>query len=92
MANTIPTHVLTNSDCKIVRYKIDCYILHTVLLKIIFITATIRIIMQNIEVCIKNCMCYYFNDIIKFEYFDFDILIDEKLYENILNYNISYKT
>ena len=25
---------------------------------------------------------YYFNDMIKFEDFDLDILIDEKLYEN----------
>ena len=33
------------------------------------------------------------NDIIKLENFDLDyILIDEKLHENILIYNISYKT
>ena len=38
-------------------------------------------------------MCYYFDDIIKFEDFDLDnILIDEKSYEHILVYNISYKT
>ena len=37
--------------------------------------------------------CYYFNDIIKFEDFDFDnILLDEKLYKNILIRNTSYKT
>ena len=37
-------------------------------------------------------MCYYFNDIIKFEHFNFDnILIDEKSHENILIYDISYK-
>ena len=42
---------------------------------------------------IKNSTCYYFNDIIKFEDFDFDnTLIDEKSYENTLIYNISYKT
>ena len=42
---------------------------------------------------IKNRTCYYFNDIIKFEDFDFDnILIDEKSYENTLIYNILYKT
>ena len=36
---------------------------------------------------------YYFDDIIKFEDFDFDnILIDEKSHENILIYNFSYKT
>ena len=37
--------------------------------------------------------CYYFDDMIKIENFDLDnILIDEKSYENILVYNISYKT
>ena len=52
--------------------------------------------MENNElkkVCIKNRTCYYFNDIIKLEDFDFDnILIDEKSHENILIYDISYKT
>ena len=38
-------------------------------------------------------MCYYFDDIIKLEDFDLDnILIDEKSHENILIYDISYKT
>ena len=38
-------------------------------------------------------MCYYFDDMIKIENFDLDnILVDEKLYENILVYNISYKS
>ena len=37
--------------------------------------------------------CYYFDDIIKIEDFDPDnILIDEKSYENILVYIISYKS
>ena len=45
------------------------------------------------EINIKNCACYYFDDIIR----DFDnnfdnILLDEKLYENISVYDISYKT
>ena len=45
------------------------------------------------EICIKNLIFYYFDDIIKIEDFDFDnILLDEKSYENILMYNISYKT
>ena len=51
--------------------------------------------MENNElkkVTIKNCTCYYFNDIIKIEGFKFDILLDEKSYENILVYDISYKT
>ena len=42
---------------------------------------------------IKNHTCYYFDDIIKLEDFDLDnILIDEKSHENILIYDISYKT
>ena len=38
-------------------------------------------------------MCYYFDDIIKLEDFDFDnILIDEKSYENTSTYDSLYKT
>ena len=38
-------------------------------------------------------MCYYFDEIIKFEDFDSNYtLIDEKSHENILIYNISYNT
>ena len=52
--------------------------------------------MENNEfkkVLIKNHICYYFDDIIKFEDFESDnILIDETSHENILNYDISYKT
>ena len=44
------------------------------------------------EIDIKNHMCYYFDDIIKIEDFDFDVLIDEKSHEDILVYSISYKT
>ena len=51
------------------------------------------------EIDIKNCMCYYFDDIIRFWDRDIhfcDILLDKKLYkekyENILIYDISYKT
>ena len=54
--------------------------------------------MENKEfqkVCIKKSACYYyyyyFNDITKFEDFDFDNLIDEKLHENLLIYKVSYK-
>ena len=40
----------------------------------------------------KNRTCY-FDDIIKLELIDFDnILIDKKSHENILIYDISYKT
>ena len=39
------------------------------------------------EINIKSRMCYYFDDIIKFGDFDVDnILVDEKLYKNILVY------
>ena len=41
------------------------------------------------KVCFKKSTCYYFNGIIKLEDFDLDnILIDEKLHENILIYDI----
>ena len=44
------------------------------------------------EIDIKNRTCYYFDDMIKIEDFDLrNILIDEKSWENILVYNISYK-
>ena len=37
----------------------------------------------------KNCTCYYFDDIDKSEYFDFEnILIDQESCKNILIYNI----
>ena len=42
------------------------------------------------EINIKN-HTFYFDDIIKIEDFDFDILIDEKSYKNILVYDISNK-
>ena len=42
---------------------------------------------------VKNCTCYYFDDIIKFGNFDLEnILIDEKSSGNYLVYKISYKT
>ena len=41
------------------------------------------------EIYIKSCTCYNFGHIIEFEDFDLDnILIDEKLYESILVYNL----
>ena len=44
------------------------------------------------DIDIKKCSCYYFDDIITIENFNFDnILIDKKSYKNILVYNISYK-
>ena len=45
------------------------------------------------EFDIKNHTCYYFDDIIEIENFNFgNILIDEKTHGNILVYNMSYKT
>ena len=42
------------------------------------------------EISIKNLKRCYFDDIIKTEDLDLDnVLIDEKLYENIFVYNIS---
>ena len=44
---------------------------------------------MNLKNCIKNCTCYYFDEIIKIEGFDFDnILLDERSYKNILIYGI----
>ena len=41
----------------------------------------------------NNHTCYCFDDIIKMEDSNFDnTLLDEKSYENILIYDISYKT
>ena len=40
---------------------------------------------------IKHRACYYFGDIIKIEDFDFKILLDENLSENILIHDVSYK-
>ena len=52
--------------------------------------------MENNEfknVCIKNRTCYYFDDAIKFIDFDSNnILYDENSNENILIYDILYKT
>ena len=51
--------------------------------------------MENNElkkISIKNHKACYFNKIIKFEDFDFEMLLDEKSYENILIYDNSYKT
>ena len=41
----------------------------------------------------KNHTCYYFDDIIKVRDIDFgNILLEAKIYKNILIYHISYKT
>ena len=44
------------------------------------------------KVAITDRTCYYFDDIIKIEHFDFNVLLDEELYENILIYDVLYKT
>ena len=44
------------------------------------------------KIDIKNCACYYFDDIINGTNINYsDILLDEKLYENISVYGILYK-
>ena len=52
--------------------------------------------MENKELTkmfIWNCMCYYFDVIIKIQNVDFNnIVIDENLYEIILNYDVSCKS
>ena len=45
------------------------------------------------EIDIKNCACFYYDDIIKdVDIYFSDILLKGKLYENISLYEISYKT
>ena len=45
------------------------------------------------EIYGKNCTCYYFDEIIRIEGPNLDnILLEEKSYQNILVYNISYRT
>ena len=44
------------------------------------------------QIDVRNSMCYHFDDIIKIEDVDIDILIDEKSYKNILVYSVSYKS
>ena len=45
------------------------------------------------EIDIKNCVIYYFDDLINGSKINFsNLLLDKKLYENISVYNISYKT
>ena len=45
------------------------------------------------EIEIINRTCYYFVDLIKIKYFNSDnILMNEKSYESILVYDISYET
>ena len=45
------------------------------------------------EIGIKNCACYYFENIINGTFINLsDILLEEKLYEKISIYDILYKT
>ena len=94
MTNVIAANVSTNFDDRKIkekRYKVDCYILHTVLLaNILLLIITIicyhftskiktkrqlmhwkkkRIKTEFKTVCIKNCMRYDFDYIIKAEDF-----------------------
>ena len=42
------------------------------------------------KIDIKNCTCYYSDDIININDMDLNIFLDEKSYENI--YGVAYKT
>ena len=46
------------------------------------------------EIDIENLTCYYFNDIVKIEdfEFDFDNILKDKSHQNIFVYDILYKT
>ena len=45
------------------------------------------------EINIKNRTCYYFEDIVTDrDIYSIDILLDEKIYENISVHDIPYKT
>ena len=89
-----------NCHSKKVRH---CYILHTVLLSnhitidnYYYLLSLCKTRRYNIKweiMNLKSRTCYYFDDTIKLEYFDLDnILINKKSHENILIYDISYKT
>ena len=80
--------------------KIVCD-LHVIIMQNIDLNKKVHCCTKNMKtenndferVSIKNRTCYYFHDITKIKDFDFDnVLINSKLYENILTYNISYKT
>ena len=44
------------------------------------------------KVVIKNCKCYYFDDVIKIEQLDFNNISLDENHENILIYDVSYKS
>ena len=84
----------------------DCYILHTVLLLNISIDSycywksLCKTSKYNRKLKIMNfkkftlqiAQRYYFDDIIKLDVFDLNVFLDEKSLENILVYEIWYKT
>ena len=102
--NAIASNVTRTASINPYNKKVrGCYIVHTVLLVIILLLIITIICyhyakqykMENNEfknVHIKNRTCYYFDDTIRLEDFDFDVLIDKKSLENILIFDISYKT
>ena len=44
------------------------------------------------EIDIENLTCYYFNDTVKIQDFDFDNILKDKSHQNIFVYDILYKT
>ena len=96
---TVTSTVLRSSDSKKVSYKMNCYILHTVLLVtiLLFIIALISFFSKKILTHYKIKIeknefketCYYFHGIVNFEYFDFgNIWLDKNKYKIFLIYNI----
>ena len=106
-ANAIATNVTSTASINCYSKKVrNCYILDTALIVIILLLIItiicyrykekVKYKMENNEfqaIRIKIRKCYCLDDIVKLEDFDVDsILIDEKLNENLLIYDISYKT
>ena len=73
-------------NCHSIKVR-DSYILNTVLLAIVLENNELKKFVS------KNGTCYYFDHIIKLEDFDLEnIVMDKKSQQNILIYDISYKT
>ena len=43
------------------------------------------------EIDIENLTCYYFNDTVKIQDFDFDNILKDKSHQNIFVYDILYR-
>ena len=94
-ANTVATNVSSSATVNCVSKKVSLFLIILLLIIIIicYHYAKKRCNIKWEKVRVKYLTCYYFNDIIKLEDFDFDnILVNQKLHQNILIYDISYET